>query len=490
MAPLRILQVASELAPIAKTGGLADVVSALSNELARRDHDVKVILPLHRAVSRAGVALEPVRGLEALDVALGPRKGQLRVLRASVPGQAAEVLCLERKELFDRESLYTADADEPLRFAVLCRAALAVCQSLGWAPDIVHAHDWHAAWLPLQVRMLSTWDKLFAETATLLTIHNIGYQGTCDAALAEDLGLGDLMGELDAADLRAGRLNPLRTGILHADAVTTVSETYARELLSPEQGMGLEGTLAARADGIVGIVNGIDEAVWSPEHDVHIPVRYTAATLPRKQANTQALLQRVGLAPKGSGPVFGVVSRLAWQKGFDLLMGTLPRVLEQHDARLVVLGSGEARYADFFRRLSEAMPQRAAYVDAFADDLAHLIEAGADAFLMPSRYEPCGLNQMYSQRYGTVPVVHRTGGLADTVESYDPETRRGTGVVFDHFREDAMAWALQATVALHAQPKHWIACQRNGMARDFSWVRQAGRYERLFAGLVARRARA
>lgn len=483
MTALRILQVSSELAPVAKTGGLADVVAALSHELARAGHDVVVLLPLHRRIAQAGFDLPLVPGLEQLPVSLGERKGSLAVRSLKLPDQDARIWCLDAPALYDRDGIYSAEADEPLRFAVLCRAALAACQRLGWAPDVIHAHDWHAAWLPLLTRALGSWDKLLADTSTVLTIHNIGYQGTCDASLVGELGLSDVVDQLDPGDLQRGRLNPLRTGILHADAVTTVSETYARQLLTDEHGMGLQGALAARPGGVLGIVNGIDDRIWSPERDVHIPVRYTSGSFERKVGNTAALLKRVGLLGKGAGPVFGIVSRLAWQKGFDLLFETLGPALSRHDARLVVLGSGERKYADYFSRLASAMPGHAAHVDGFSDELAHLIEAGADAFLMPSRYEPCGLNQMYSQRYGTVPVVHRTGGLADTVEAYDPETRRGTGVVFDHFDVKGMAWALNATATLHAQPDHWRTLATNGMARDFSWGKAMRAYERLYRSL-------
>jgi starch synthase len=489
---LRILQVASELAPVAKTGGLADVVAALSHELSERGHDVRVVMPCHRKVreaeARGEVTLSPVPGLDRLEVTLGTEPVELAVLAATIPDQSASVWCLDQPELFDRDSLYTDAPDEAVRFALLCRAALATCQQSSWSPHVVHAHDWHAGWVPLQLRLLATWDDLFAHTASVLTIHNIGYQGTCEAALAGKLGLGDAREHLDRQDLAEGNLNPLKNGITYADAVTTVSETYAKEILSSDQGMGLEGALNARDDEVVGIVNGIDGAVWSPERDVHIPVRFGLADFDRKVANTDALLKRAGLDPKGSGPVFGIVSRLAWQKGFDLLVATLPAILEDKDARLVVLGSGEEKYAAFFRELAAAQPGRAAYVDAFADDLAHLIEAGADAFLMPSRYEPCGLNQMYSQAYGTVPVVHRTGGLADTVESYDPETREGTGIVFDHFTEEGMRWALEIAVTLHSDREHWERLATNGMTKDFSWGRQAGKYEELFRRLGERKA--
>jgi len=429
-----------------------------------------------------------VPGLTDFELKMGPRTGRVSVRETRVDDGSDEglaVWCLDCPELYDRDGIYTADDDEPLRFRALCLAALELCRVSDWTPDVVHAHDWHAAWLPLDLGLAARHEERFAKTASVVTIHNIGYQGTCSASLLGDLGLTGYKSLLDGADLAAGRVNPLKTGVALADGVTTVSSTYATEILTAEQGMGLEDVLAKRRRGVVGIVNGIDENVWNPGTDPYLTVRYTADTLGRKAANTDVLLQRQGLAPKGDGPVFGVVSRLAWQKGLDLLAATIVDVLHRHDARLVVLGSGEQKLVDSFREVARRAPGRAALHEGYSEELAHLVEAGADAFAMPSRYEPCGLNQMYSQRYGTVPVVHRTGGLADTVELYDPQTGNGTGVLFEHFSEAGMAWALKTTVALHAEPEHWRRMMQNGMARDFSWPARAAEYEALYHDLLA-----
>lgn len=486
MSPLRLLFVASEVAPLAKTGGLADVVAALGAQLADRGHDVRVLMPLYRRVREAGVELEPVPGAQSIPVKLGPRQGQVSVLKTTIEASGLEVWLIDCPELYDRDGIYTQDDDEHLRFAVLARAALSVCQHTNWSPDIVHAHDWHAALLPLYVRQLASWDALFAHTKTLLTIHNIGYQGVIEADKLGDLGLDDARHMLHEGDLAGGVINFLKTGILYADAVTTVSETYAREILGEEHGMGLQDTLRARGDAVVGIVNGIDDQEWNPERDAFIPQHFSAVTVADKVINRVALLESLGLDPAPHGPVFGIVSRLAWQKGFELLPGPLADMLGAHDVRLAVLGSGEPKYEEAFADLQRRFPGKVCFYDGYSNKLAHLIEAGADVFLMPSRYEPCGLNQMYSLAYGTVPVVRRTGGLADTVTLFDRRTRKGTGVVFDHFDEEAVRRALVYVLELWGDREAWKQLVQNAMAQDFSWTRQAGRYEALYARLTGR----
>lgn len=482
---LRICIAASEVAPLAKTGGLADVSAALAAELHRRGHDVRLVMPLYRRLREQGRELTPVPGLERVELSLGPRDGHVSVLSTPLPGSDLDVWCIDCPELYDREDIYTGDDDEHLRFAVLARATLAACQQANWAPDIVHANDWHVGLLPLYLRMLASWEQLFARTRSLITIHNIGYQGLFPADVVHDLGLDDVTHMLDQDDLSAGRISFLRTGLRWADAVTTVSATYAREIQEPEQGMGLDGLLRARSERLVGIVNGVDYAEWSPETDRLIPQHYSAKTLDDKHINTLALLASVQLPPPGTAPVFGIVSRLAWQKGFELLFETLPPLLNHHDARLVVLGSGETKYVEFFAALQRRFGDKVRYIDDYNEELAHLIEAGSDAFLMPSRYEPCGLNQMYSLRYGTVPIVRKTGGLADTVSLFDPDTGEGTGIVFDSFDDQAMAWALETSLSLFARKDLWRRCQLNGMAQDFSWKVRAGVYEDLYRRLLA-----
>jgi starch synthase len=326
---------------------------------------------------------------------------------------------------------------------------------------------------------------VFAGTKSVLTIHNIGYQGEFSAADVGDLDLGPDLYLLHQDDLRAGRVNALKQGILHADAVTTVSPTYAREITTPRYGMGMEQALSARGHAVRGILNGVDYAEWDPRHDRHLPIHFGPQTLAKKAELKRNFLLRENLRPApGRVPLFGIVSRLAVQKGFDLLMETLPALLQHHDVRLAVLGSGDARYEKFFAGLAERHRGRAWFFGGHDESLAHWIEGASDVFLMPSQYEPCGLNQMYSLRYGTIPIVRRTGGLADSVVHFDPATGEGTGIVFNDFDTGAISWALQTAREWYAQPALWDRLVQNAMRQDFSWATQSAEYLRLFAELL------
>lgn len=485
MSPLKICLVSSEVAPLAKTGGLADVVAALGAELARRGHDVRVFMPLYRRIREADQPLVPAPGMGNLTVSLGPHSGRISVYNTVIERTGLIVSCIDCPELYDREGIYTADADEHLRFALLARGSLAACQATAWAPDIVHCNDWHAGLLPLYLKLLSSWEELFANTRTALTIHNIGYQGVVGAEAIHDLGLDDARHLLHQEDLAAGKINFLKTGLLYADAITTVSRTYAEEIQTEELGMGLDGLLRERASRLVGIVNGVDYGEWSPEQDTLIPANFSARDLSGKLENKRTLLESLGLAPGDDVPVFGIVSRLVFQKGFELLFEPLAEMLAGRDVRVTVLGSGEAKYEEAFAALQRRFPGRMCFYRGYDNKLAHLIEAGCDAFLMPSKYEPCGLNQMYSLRYGTIPIVRRTGGLADTVQLYQRDTGEGTGIVFEHFDADAVRWALAYALELWADRPAWERMQSNAMAQDFSWERQTGTYEELYHRLLA-----
>jgi len=480
---MRVCLVASELAPMAKTGGLGDVAAALTRDLTRRGHDVRTFVPRYASLDTGD---EPVHAIDfAHDVGIGFGDHGYRWSLATtrLPGAGPWVYLVDCPALYHRPGLYGDGWDEPLRFALLCRAALESCQRMGWAPDIVHANDWHTALLPLYLRSTYSWDSLFAATRTVLTIHNIAYQGVFSAAVAGDLGLGDSVQLLHQQELASGRINFLRTGILYADAMTTVSRTHAREIQTPEYGFGLDPLLRARSGALVGIVNGVDYDDWSPESDPLLPYPYSADDLAGKRRNQEHLLSGLGLDPRPGVPLLGVVSRLTYQKGFDLAFGALPEALAAGAVQLVALGTGEHRYEEFFTRLQQAFPDRVRFVRAYSNQLAHLIEAGADVFLMPSRYEPCGLNQMYSLRYGTPPVVRHTGGLADTVEPWDPQTGEGTGFVFEHADGQGFRWALGQAVEAFADRDGWQRLMRNGMARDFSWQRQGALYEELYRRL-------
>ena len=476
---MNVLFVASEMAPFAKTGGLADVMAALPAYLARAGHDVRVVIPLYDSVDTKKHTFEWVMDLE---VPLGQHRYQTKIFRV---GTAPPVYFVHCPALFARGRLYTSDADEHRRFLTLSFAALLLCQRLDFAPDIVHAHDWQTALLPMIIKTLFARDRRFANTRSLLTIHNLMYQGSFPAAVGPETNLSSVAHLFHQDLLAAGRVNFLLQGILYADGVSTVSPTYAREIQGPELGAGMDEYLRARSSTVVGILNGVDYDEWSPERDRFIPNRFSASDLSGKEANKEALLTALGLPYLPGTPVLGIVSRLVGQKGFSLLGGVMPDLLRRHGFQLVVLGSGEPALEDMFARLQRAFPRQVCFYNGFKNDLAHLIEAGSDMFLMPSRYEPCGLNQLYSMRYGTVPIVHRTGGLADTVRQWDPRTGRGTGFAFEHHDDAGLRWAVQAALATYRNPAQWRRLIDNGMAIDFSWNVQGKLYELVYNRLTA-----
>jgi len=482
---IRICAIASEAAPFAKTGGLADVTAALTKYLHAQGHDVRLFMPLYAAVDRDRFALTPVPRLTDLTLTIGSQHYPYSVHTAALPGSQALVYLIDCPQLYARESIYSRAPDEHLRFLGLTRIAIECCQYLAWSPQILHCHDWHAGFGPLLLRTLYGWDRLFATTRAVLTIHNIGYQGEFPAAAVADLGLGDNAYLLHQDDLRAGHINALKHGCMYADAITTVSPTYAAEIRTPEYGMGLQEVLRTRASALVGILNGVDYEDWDPRHDRHLNAQYDAARLPVKAGLKQQFLTRLGLTAGPGTALVGSVSRLATQKGIELVVAALPQLLAARDLVFVALGAGESRYEAALRELAAAWPGRVAFHQGYSEELAHWIEAASDMFLMPSQYEPCGLNQMYSLRYGTVPIVRRTGGLADSVQRYDPATGSGTGVMFDPFTVPALVAAVDSALDLYADARHWSRIMRNGMAQDFSWERQGAHYVALFERMLA-----
>lgn len=485
---MNILFVSSEVAPFAKTGGLGDVCAALPKALRALGHDVRVVVPMYARVRAPGRSFELV--VPDVTVQLGSKRVTFSIYTTPLPGSDVPVYFVRCAALYDRPSIYTQDADEHLRFITLVWAALKACQHLGWSPDIAHANDWTSALLPLAIKTVFAWDRLFARTRTVLTIHNIGHQGTFGANVLFETGLAEVAHHFHQDQLREGRLNFLLTGILYADAITTVSPTYAREIQTPEHGVGMDPFLRMRGRAVVGILNGIDESEWSPERDARLPHRYSADELDGKELCKQRLLASVGLAYDPRVPVVGVVSRLVWQKGFELCTSVLPRCLQRRPVQIVALGTGEPRYEDFFTQLANHFSRRVAYHKGFNENLAHLIEAGSDVFLMPSRYEPCGLNQMYSLRYGTPPVVHSTGGLADTVRTWNPRALTGNGFAFEHFNEAGLAWGLHAALDAWGdgqgeRREAWRALQRNGMTERLGWQHRVEEYVDVYKALGA-----
>ncbi len=480
---MRICFIASEVAPLAKTGGLADVAGALPRYLHDRGHDLRLFMPLYSTIGLGALNAKHLGHIENAELRLGPHRYWFSLLEGRVPGTQTPIYLVHCPAAFDRPTIYTNAPDEHLRFLVLQRAALESCQRMGFAPQIVHCNDWHTGLVPLMLRTLYAWDRLFHETRTVMSIHNIGYQGVFGAGTLYDVG-GDIRGLISPADLAAGNINWLREGLRHAHRVSTVSPTYAREISTPLGGHGLDGTLRERGDEVVGILNGVDYSDWDPAVDRYLKHRYSANDLSGKLTGKRAFLDWLNLALPDTTPIFGIVSRLASQTGLDLLFYTLPEVLAGRDCGLVALGSGERRYEQFFEDLQHRFPDRVVFHRGYNEELAHLIEAAADIFLMPSMYEPCGLNQMYSLKYGTVPVVRKTGGLADSVQMWDPVTRQGTGIVFHDFDVPAMRWALHTALDLFRDRDAWLQMMRNGMAQDFSWETQGKQYESLYQSLI------
>ncbi|MDX1382329.1 MAG: glycogen synthase, partial [Thermoanaerobaculia bacterium] len=437
---MKICIVTSELAPLAKTGGLGDAVAGLARFLAGAGADLRLFLPAYRSGRYDARPVVPVDFLQDLVCELGPYRFGYSIDTTPLADDGPAVYLVRCPALYDREGIYDARGDEHLRYALLAKVAIEVCQRMGFGPDVFHVHDWHASLVPLYLRALFSWDRLFAASRTLVTIHNLAYQGAFPAATVDEVGLGGFRQLVHQEELAHGRFSFLTSGILYATALSAVSETYAREITTPELGFGLDGLLRARAERLVGIVNGVDYGEWSPEADPHIPHRYSPADPAPKELDKRALMAEAGLAYDPEVPVVGIVSRLTAQKGFDLLVDVAPELLARRDLRLVVLGTGESGLEGFFHRLERDFPRRVSFYCGFDNPLAHRIQAGSDLFLMPSRYEPCGLTQLYSLRYGTVPIVRRTGGLADTVEPWDPAAGRGTGIVFDHYDAAALRW--------------------------------------------------
>ncbi len=484
MSALKLCVLSSEILPYAKTGGLADVAGALVQNLRALGHDVHAFMPLYPAVGAAHPELQPVLGAQHIAMTIGGTEYRFSVQTASFPGTDVATYFIDCPALYDRPSFYTTDPDEHRRFLLFTRAALETCRRLEIAPDIFHCHDWHTAFLPLYLKTLYSSDPLLSRARTVLTIHNIGYQGVMPAAAIGDLGLADAAALLDAGDLAHGVINSLKVGIRFADRVTTVSPTYALEICREPLGMGMQDTLRARGDQVVGILNGVDYRDWDPRHDPHLTAHFGPQDLNGKRINKEVLIDAMHLKMPVSNPLVGMVTRLAEQKGIDLLFDALPSLLQARDFALTVLGSGDRPYAEFFENLSQRFPSRVAFRGGYDESLAHLIEAGSDIFLMPSRYEPCGLNQMYSLRYGTIPVVRRTGGLADSVQHFDPVGGLGTGCVFNDYDAAAVKWALGTALDWYGDPKIWQHLMQNAMAQDFSWTRQIGKYDSMYRLLL------
>jgi starch synthase len=474
---MKIVFAASECVPFAKTGGLADVVGALPPALAALGHDVTVYLPKYKQ-TKVTDAKTVVRSITV------PFDDRYRFCSVVDGGTHSGVrfYFIDYPPYFERDALYGTPLgdyrDNAERFALYSRAVLEGCKVLG-VPDVFHCHDWQSALVPILLRSVYAEDPALRDVATAFTIHNMGYQGLFPPDTLPLLMLPWDLFTIDKLEFY-GRLNFLKGALVFSDFITTVSRKYSQEIQTAEYGFGLEGVLRGRAGTVTGILNGVDYNEWSPQTDKFIAAHYAPEDLGGKAKCKQDLLTEFGVRnadPKL--PVIGIVSRFAAQKGFDLILQVADR-LAREDMIVVALGAGDKEYEDLFRRLNKQFPQKFAVKVAYDNKIAHKIEAGADMFLMPSRYEPCGLNQIYSLKYGTVPVVRATGGLDDTIENWDPHTRKGTGFKFTEYSGEALLATLRAALQAFRNKESWQALMRNGMNKDFSWTASAREYVKIY----------
>ncbi|MBS1849542.1 MAG: glycogen synthase GlgA [Acidobacteria bacterium] len=474
---MHIALAASEGVPFSKTGGLADVVGALPRALVALGHQVSVYLPRYRQTKLFG-AQTVVRSITI------PFDDQYRFCSVATEGNHSGVnfYFIDYPPFFDREALYGTPAgdypDNAERFALFSRAVLEATKILG-VPDLFHCHDWQSALIPVLLRTQYAEDPAFREVATVFTIHNMGYQGLFPPDTLPLLTLPWDLFTMTKMEFFS-QVNFLKGALVFADYITTVSRKYSHEIQTSEYGFGLDGVLRNRAATVTGILNGVDYDEWSPQKDKFIAARYSPEDLSGKAKCKQDLLAAFGLAgadPKL--PLIGIVSRFAAQKGFDLISQIMDR-LAREDMTLVVLGSGDKKFEEMFLRLQKQFPQKIALKVAYDNALAHKIEAGCDMFLMPSRYEPCGLNQIYSLRYGTVPIVRATGGLDDTIDPWDARTGKGTGFKFTEYNGEALLLTIKNALRAFRDQTSWLTLMRNGMSRDFSWNASAKEYIRVY----------
>jgi starch synthase len=475
---LKVLFVASEVAPFRKTGGLADVAGVLPRSLRQRGIDIRVVMPLYQGIQWS--ALEKLDGTLSVPMYYGSARAGLRM--GVLPGSDLPIYFIEYNRFFDRPHLYgppgQAYSDNLERFSFFSRAALEMCKTIGFIPDVIHANDWQTALVPVYVNTVE-WAKPLHGAGTLFTIHNLAYQGNFESGAMFITGLGQH--HFNSSEFEHfGDMNLMKAAIRHANLLSTVSPTYAREIQTSGYGFGLDGELSLRSQFLRGVLNGIDTNEWNPATDHHIAAPFSVEDMTAKAVCKASLQKQLGLPVRPNVPLFGVIGRLTPQKGFDVLAHALDKILSWN-LQLVLLGNGDSEAEHFFSYLAAKRSDKFRTVIGFDEGLAHRIEAGSDLLLIPSRYEPCGLVQMYGQRYGTLPIVRGTGGLLDTVVNYDQATGDGTGFIFWDLTAGALAdtvgWALST---YFERPAHIEAMRKRAMQQDFSWDRAAAAYEGLY----------
>jgi len=480
MSKLKILFVSSEVTPLAKTGGLADVSAALPQSLIEMGHDVKVVMPLYRSVAQGDYRLE--QSDVTFEVPLKGQQSKGNVFSTQL-GAQLPVYFVENSAFFDREGLYGSPKgdhpDNAERFIFFSRAALELSRAIGFQPDIVHCNDWQTGLIPVYLKTLYKDDPHFAQARTVFTVHNLAYQGVFSKETMGLSGLPESLFSIDGLEFY-GRMNFMKGGILFSDVVTTVSRKYSQEIQTPEFGHGLEGVLRNRQSELFGVLNGVDYKEWSPENDPHLAALYDVQNLTGKKECKKDVLRLYKLAARKRTPLIGMISRLAGQKGFDILLEALDDIFRL-DAQFILLGTGDEVYEIEFEKMASKHKKKMSVKIAFDNALAHKIEAGADMFLMPSRYEPCGLNQMYSLKYGTIPIVRATGGLDDTIQDFDERSIKGNGFKFENYSAAALVETVHRALKVYQDETLWLQLVKNAMSADFSWEQSAEKYTQLYS---------
>ncbi|HKI77306.1 MAG TPA: glycogen synthase GlgA [Ignavibacteriaceae bacterium] len=488
----KILFVTSEVVPFVKTGGLADVSAALPQMLAEMGHEVRILVPKYGAVDERKFKIHEVVRLKDILIKIGNKEVVFSLKSCFLPGQRVrvQIYFLDNQEYFgSRNSLYIdpmtgkdyPDNDE--RFILLANSVFELITKLGWIPDVIHCNDWQCGLIPAYLKNNLKDDPQFAKFKTLFTIHNLAYQGVFGKSSFKKTGLPDNLNS-EKGILNKGKINFMKTGLLYADVINTVSETYANEIRTDDKiGAGLKNVLAKRKNDLYGIVNGIDNKVWNPEKDKLLPKKYSIKNIESKLLNKKELTEKFRFKYDENVPVIGVISRLYDSKGIDLISKSMSSLMNLN-IQMVLLGTGDKKYHTLFEKTARQNPDKFACYLGFNDELAHVIEAGADMFLMPSQYEPCGLNQMYSLMYGTVPIVRETGGLADTVIRYNEKSGNGNGFMFKKYNATDMIKEIKRANKVFQDKKEWTKIIKNGMKSDFSWNSSAKKYVDLYKTVI------
>lgn len=476
---MKIAFAASECFPYVKTGGLGDIIGSLPKAINEEGCEVKLFLPLYGGIKTDEHKLNLLEEYRNIPVTLGLKDLEFNVWYGTLPDSEVEVYFIDCPVYFHRDMPYTNDPDEDERFILFQLAVMETLQRLKWSPDVIHCNDWQTSLIPVYLKTNYKWDKLFENTSVLLSIHNIGYQGRFSSDAIQNAGLSYSEFYPGGPYELDGTFCFLKAGILFSEIITTVSPTYAKEIQTEEFGAGMEGVLSTRKDDLYGVLNGIDTGIWNPKTDKFIPFNYSKRGIKNKVKCKKKLLEEAGIEYNEDIPLMGIVSRFAGQKGFDLLFPVVNELMNL-PIQLLVLGSGEDRTENFFEVLAESFPEKVNTYIGYNNRLAHWITAGCDMFLMPSQYEPCGLNQMYCLNYGTVPIVKKTGGLADTVLDFHEYDEKGNGFTFKDHTSYALYYTIERALNIFKDKKIWKEIVMRGMKEDFSWKHSAKEYMRLY----------